>query len=219
MKISWYGQSLFHISSRTKKSQVSISINPFKKEVGLKVPTLKTDILLSGDKENHNLDNIKNDYFLIDNPGEYEIKGVFVEGVPTFDFKKGKEEKMERLFDGNTIYTIEIENIKICHLGNLKQKELKEDQLERIGMIDILMVPIGGIDTLTAEEAISVIDQIEPGIIIPMQYAVPKLKIKLNKLDDFLKLSKVENLKPIEKLVIKKSDISSEQPKIITLSI
>ena len=219
MKISWYGQSLFHISSRTKKSQVSISINPFKKEVGLKTPTLKTDILLSGNKENHNLDSIKNDFFLIDNPGEYEVKGVFIEGIPTFNFKNEKKEDPERSFDGNTIYTIEVDGIKVCHLGNIKQKELKEDQLERIGMVDILMVPVGGEDTLTAKEAIGIIGQIEPGIIIPMQYAVPKLKIKLDKVDDFLKLSKAEDLKPIEKLVIKKSEIDSEQPKIITLSI
>ncbi len=219
MKISWYGQGLFHINSRTKKSQIRISINPFEKEIGLKVPTLKTDILLSSNKENHNLDTIKDDYFLIDNPGEYEVKGVFVEGIPTFNFKKGKEENGERSFDGNIIYTIEVENIKICHLGNFNQKKLKQDQLEKIGMVDILMVPVGGNNALTAEEAINIIGQIEPGIIIPMQYAVPKLKIKLNKLDDFLKLSKVENLKPIEKLIIKKSDIDPEQPKIITLSI
>jgi len=191
MKISWYGQSLFHISSR----------------------------LLSGNKENHNLGSIKNDFFLIDNPGEYEVKGVFIEGIPTFNFKNEKAENSEKFFDGNTIYTIEVDDIKICHLGNIKQKELKEDQLEKIGMVDILMVPVGGEDTLTAKEAISIIGQIEPGIIIPMQYAVPKLKMKLDKVDDFLKLSKVEDLKPIEKLVIKKSEIDSEQPKIITLSI
>jgi len=219
MKISWYGQSLFHISSRTKKSQVRISINPFEKEIGLKIPTLRTDILLSSNKENHNLNSIKDNYFLIDNPGEYEVKGVFIEGIPTFNFKNGKDEEIKKLFDGNTIYTIEVENIKICHLGRFNQKKLKENQLERIGIVDILMIPVGGNNTITAEEAIKIIDQIEPGIIIPMQYAVPGLKTKLNKLDNFLKLSKAEGLKPIEKLIVKKSDIDSEQPKIITLSI
>ena len=219
MKISWYGQSLFHISSRTKKSQVQISINPFEKEVGLKMPTLKTDILLSGNKENHNLKLIKNDYFLIDKPGEYEVKEVFIDGIPTFNFKENKEGETERSFNGNTIYTIEVENIKICHLGNLNQKELKEDQLERIGMVDILMLPIGGVDTIAAEDAINIMNQIEPGITIPMQYAVPGLKTKLNSLDSFLKLSKVEDLKPIEKLIIKKGEIDPEQSTIITLSI
>ena len=160
MKISWHGQSLFHISSRTKKSQVRISINPFEKEVGLKVPTLKTDILLSGNKENHNLGSIKDDYFLIDNPGEYEVKGVFVEGIPTFKFKKGEDGKTEKSFDGNTIYTIEVENIKICHLGNLNQKKLREYQLEKMGMIDILMIPIGGNNTIGAEQASNIINQI-----------------------------------------------------------
>ena len=218
MKISWFGQSLFHISSRTKKSQVNITINPFEKEIGLKTPTLKSDILLSSNKENHNLKIIKDSYFLIDNPGEYEVKGIFIDGIPTFNFNKEEGEE-KRLFDGNIIYTIEAEGIKICHLGNLKQKELKEDQLQRIGIVDILMIPIGGNDTITAEEAVNIINQIEPGITIPMQYALPKLKIKLDKLDNFLKLSKAEDLKPIEKLVVKKSDIDPEQPKIITLSI
>jgi len=186
--------------------------------VGLKAPALKTDILLSSDKENHNLDIIKDSYFLIDNPGEYEVKEVFIDGIPTFDFKKNKEET-ERLFNGNTIYTIEVEDIKICHLGNFNQKELKEDQLERIGEIDILMIPIGGNGTIAAEDAVNIINQIEPGITIPMQYAVPGLKIKLDPLDNFLKLLKAENVKPIEKLIVKKSEIDSEQPKIITLSI
>ena len=219
MKISWYGQSLFHISSRTKKSQATISINPFEKNIGLKTPTLKTDILLSGNKENHNLSLIKDNYFLIDNPGEYEVKGVFIEGIPTFNFKKGENGKTEKSFDGNIIYTIEVENIRICHLGNLNQKKLREYQLEKIGMVDILMIPIGGNNTITAEKAINIIGQIEPGITIPMQYAVPKLKTKLDSLDKFLKLLKAENVKPIEKLVIKKSEIDPEQPKIITLSI
>ena len=219
MKISWHGQSLFHISSRTKKSQVRISINPFEKEVGLKIPTLKTDILLSSNKENHNLSSIKDNYFLIDNPGEYEVKGVFIEGIPTFNFKKGKDGKTEKSFDGNTIYTIEVENIKICHLGNFNQKKLRDYQLEKIGIVDILMIPIGGNNTITSENAVSIISQIEPGITIPMQYAVPKLKTKLDSLDNFLKLLKAENVKPIEKLIIKKSEIDPEQPKIITLSI
>jgi len=219
MKISWYGQSLFHISSRTKKSQVRISINPFEKETGLKVPTLKTDILLSSNKKNHNLSFIKDNYFLVDNPGEYEVKGVFIEGIPTFNFKKGKNGKTEKSFDGNTIYTIEVENIRICHLGNFNQKKLREYQLEKIGMVDILMIPIGGNDTIAAEKAVNIMSQIEPGITIPMQYAVPKLKTKLDSLNKFLKLLKAENIKPIEKLVIKKSEIDPEQPKIITLSI
>jgi len=219
MKISWYGESLFHITSRTKKSQVRIAINPFGKEVGLKVPTIKTEILLSSNSDNHNLKAVKDKYFLIDNPGEYEVKGIFIDGIPTFSFKKEKEDKIERSFDGNTIYTIEAEDIKICHLGDLKQKELKEDQLERMGMIDILMIPVGGNNTIGAEDAVNIIKQIEPGIIIPMHYSLPGLKEKLDSVDNFLKLSKVEGLKPIEKLIIKKSDIDSEQPKIITLSI
>ncbi len=216
MKISWYGQSLFHISSRSKKSQVNITINPFEKDVGLKPPRLKTDILLSSNKSNHNLKVAKGKYFLIDSPGEYAIKGIFIEGIPTFEFKKEKD-KLKKRFDGNIIYTIETEHSKICHLGELRQKELKEYQLDQIGIVDVLMIPVGGKNTINAEEAVNIIDQIEPAVIIPMNYSIPKLKIKLDKLNNFLSLTKSEKKKPVEKLSIKGKNIDHENPKTITL--
>ncbi len=220
MKISWYGQSLFQITDRIKKKKIRVVINPFNKEdTGLKPPRLKTDILLCSNKDNHNLKVAKGKkYFLIDGPGEYETKGVFIQGVPTFEFKKKKgEKKPERSFDNNVIYTISINNIKICHLGDLQQKELKENQLDQMGMIDVLMVPVGGNNTIDTEEATDIINQIEPAIIIPMHYAVPKLKMKLDSLDKFLKLVKAEKIKPKKSVKIHKKDIDYDKPKTIIL--
>jgi len=220
MQIIWHGQSCFQIlASRGKNNQVSIVTDPFSPETGLKVPDLEADILLvSHQHSDHN--NVKavsaspgaSPIFLINGPGEYEAKNVFLEGIASFhDNCQGKER------GENTIYTIEVEDLKICHLGDLGQKELTDEQLEKIGEVDILMIPVGGIYTISAREAPKILEQLEPKITIPMHYAIPKLKIKLESLDKFLKVFGIKNLEPIKKLSIKKKDLSPEEAKIVVL--
>jgi L-ascorbate metabolism protein UlaG (beta-lactamase superfamily) len=149
---------------------------------------------------------------LIDSPGEYEIKGIFIQGIPSFhDESQGQERGR------TTIYTIETEQMSLCHLGDLGQKELTTNQLERIGDVDILMVPIGGKYTISAKEAIKVMAQIEPKIIIPMHYKIPKLKIKLAGSNDFLKSLGIKSIESTDKLLIKKGNLSEEEAKIIIL--
>ncbi len=110
---------------------------------------------------------------MIEEPGEYEVKDIFIQGIPSFhDEEEGKKRGQ------NTIYTIEAEGIRLCHLGDLGQKELNSDQLEKIGDIDILMVPVGGVYTINSKGAAKIISQIEPRLIIPMHYHIPRLKIK-----------------------------------------
>jgi len=149
---------------------------------------------------------------LIGGPGEYDIKEVVVEGIPAFhDNSQGKEKGI------NTIYIIETEEIRICHLGDLGQKELTTEQLDKIGDVDILMIPIGGTYTINSDEAIKIMAQIEPRVIIPMHYHIPNLKIKLDKIDNFLKRLGIKKIETLPKLSIKKKDISAEEVKIIQL--
>jgi L-ascorbate metabolism protein UlaG (beta-lactamase superfamily) len=229
MNIIWYGQSCFQISSsQGKDNQVSIIIDPFGEDIGLKLPRkLEADIVLvSHDHSDHN--NVKavsgppkfsseklgraGQPLIIKGPGEYETKGVFIQGIPGFhDNSQGAK-------SGDiTIYTIEIEGIRICHLGDLGQKELSSSQLDKIGEADILMIPAGGVYTIEAGEAIKIMAQIEPKITIPMHYRIPKLKIKLEGIDKFLKALGIKSLEPLPKLSIKEKDISSEEAKIILL--
>jgi L-ascorbate metabolism protein UlaG (beta-lactamase superfamily) len=107
--------------------------------------------------------------------------------------------------------------MQICHLGDLGQKELTPEQMEQLENIDILMLPIGGTYTISAKEAKEIISQIEPKIIIPMHYQVPKLNIKLDDLDKFLKIMGAKAIEPQNKLSIKKTDISQEETQIIVL--
>jgi len=216
MKITWHGQSCFKITSqKTKDEKISIIIDPFSKETGLGVIKAEADIVLvSHDHEDHNnIKTISGNPFVIKGPGEYEISEVFVEGIDAFhDNTQGKERG--RI----TIYTIEIENIRICHLSDLGQSELTSNQIDAIGEIDILLIPIGGKYTVSAKEAVKIMSQIEPKITIPMHYALPKLKYKLEKLEEFLNILGIKKIEPEAILSIKKKDISEEEAKVIVLS-
>ncbi len=212
MHIIWHGQFCFQISfSRGKNDQVNIIIDPFDETSGLKIPKLAGDILLVSHNENKNLQEklkmVSGNPFLISGPGEYEIKNVFVRGIYF------GEKEVE-----NTAYIIEAEDLKLCHLGKLDQKELTEEQIEKIGEIDILTIPIGARESISAKEALKIITQIEPKITLPMYYQIPKLKIKLDNLDEFLKILGIKKLEPLNKLSIKKRDISLNEAKIIILN-
>ncbi|MDI6591600.1 MAG: MBL fold metallo-hydrolase [Patescibacteria group bacterium] len=215
MNIFWHGQSCFEITtSPTKSNQVKIVIDPFSEGIGLRVPKLEADILCitHSYSDHNNLKAVSGSSFLIQDPGEYEIKGVFIQGIPSWhDQKEGKER------GENIIYTLEAEDLRLCHLGDLDQKELTSEQLEKIGEIDILMIPIGGVFTISAKEALKIMSQIEPKITIPMHYQIPKLKIKLEGLDKFLKTLGLKSIEPLPKLSIKKKDFSEEEAKIIVL--
>jgi len=215
MQINWHGQSCFQItSSQGKNNQIDIVIDPFSEEIGLRLPKLQADILLTTHDhyDHNNVKAVSGSPFIINGPGEYEIKNVFIEGIPSWhDDSQGKER------GENTIYTIEAEELKLCHLGDLGQKELTEEQLERIGEVDILMIPVGGVFTISAKEALKVMSQIEPRITIPMHYQIPKLKVKLEGLDKFLKTLGLKSITPENKLSIKKKDLSPEEAKIIVL--
>ncbi len=221
MQIIWQGQSCFQIiTAHNKNEQVFITIDPFSEEIGLRVPKLEADILLiSHNHPDHNdikavqARNGRQNLFLISGPGEYEIKEVYIQGIPAFHDEKNGKERGE-----NTIYTIEAEDLKLCHLGDLGQKELTGEQLDKIGDVDVLMVPVGGGGyTISAKEALKIMSQIEPKITIPMHYQIPKLKLKLDGADKFLKALGVRKIEPQNKLTIKKKDISSEEAKIIVL--
>lgn len=207
MQIIWYGQFCFQVLiNQNKNHSVSIVIDPFDKTVGLKAPSLKADLLLT--THNHYDLNIKGNPFLINGAGEYDIKGVYVQAisVPCDESKKR-----------TTFYTINAQGINICHLGDLRQKELTTEQIEKIGMVDILMIPVGGVDTINGEQANYIIGQIEPKIVIPMYYQVPKLNTKLDSLDKFLKSMGAKLIESQKKLSIKKKDLVQEKTELILL--
>ncbi|PIS39532.1 MAG: hypothetical protein COT33_01465 [Candidatus Nealsonbacteria bacterium CG08_land_8_20_14_0_20_38_20] len=216
MQIIWHGQSCFEIiTTPAKNGQVKIVVDPFSEEIGLRLPKLEADIVLvtHSHSGHNNVKAISGTPFLVEGPGEYEIKNVFIQGIASFHDSSPSEARGER-----TIYAIEAEEMRLCHLGDLGQNELTEEQLEKIGECDILMLPIGGTFTISAKEAVKIMSQIEPKITIPMHYQIPKLKLKLDGLDKFLKPLGIKSIVPVNKLSLKKKDIPTEEAKIIVLN-
>jgi L-ascorbate metabolism protein UlaG (beta-lactamase superfamily) len=212
-KIYWAGQSCFQISVSTSKDHsADIVIDPFDEEfTGLKLPNLSADIALvtHDHKDHNNVKDVKGTPFIIDGPGEYEVKEVFIQGIPAFhDDKEGKEKGQ------NTIYLIEAEGIRFCHLGDLGQKLLTDEQLEKIDGVDVLMIPVGGEYTIDFAAAQKIIGQIDPKIIIPMHFSLPgpkgTPKMKLDDVSKFLKAMGKPSVTPVDKLVVKDSTLPKE---------
>lgn len=208
MKITWAGQACFQISvSSSKDTLANIVIDPFG-DIGLKEPRFDADILLvsHGHEDHNNIKAIKGSPFVIDGPGEYEVKGVFIQGIDSWhDDSSGKERGK------NTIYTMEVEDMKFCHLGDFGQKQLTDEQLEKIGNVDVLMIPVGGTYTIDSADAPKIIGQIEPKIVIPMHYDLPKLKYKLDDVGKFLKAMGKNAIEPQDKLTVKQSTLPKER--------
>lgn len=215
MQIKWYGNSCFRIQAKTDSGESMLVTDPYSDAItGLKKPKLGTDVAtVSGNIKEMDLKSIKGtdqtpEPFVVQNPGEYEFKNIFVYGIP------GTDEKKE-----NIIYVISAENITIAHLGDFNQKELTNEQLEIIENSDILMIPVGGKSTLTASEAVKIIGQVEPRIVIPMSYNIPGLKTKdLDPVDKFVK-EMGNNAETVDKLKILKKDLPQEDTQIIILEI
>jgi len=211
MTITWYGQSCFKITNQG--NHLTIITDPFdKKFIGLNPPRSAADIVtVSHDHKDHNnVKAISGDPFVINSPGEYEIKGVRIIGCTSYHDKKEGQER-----GSNTIYLIKIDRIRVCHLGDFGQEKLTDKQLETIGPVDVLMIPVDGVYTISAREAVKITEQIEPTIIIPMHYKLPGLKVSLGDVKDFLKEMGLNKKTAVEKLTLKKKDLTSQETKVV----
>jgi L-ascorbate metabolism protein UlaG (beta-lactamase superfamily) len=215
MNITWYGHSCFKLQSK----DIVLITDPFDKKIGLRPPHGAADIVtVSHDHYGHNnFKIIKGDPFVINSVGEYEIKKITIRGIDSYyDSKEGKERGF------NVIYVIEMENMKICHLGDFGQEGFLNSQLEKIGQIDILFIPIGGIFTIDWKLANTIISQIEPRIVIPMHYKLPGMTGDLSKIDtadNFCKEHGVSVKDAIEKFSIKKKDLPQDEAKVVLMKI
>lgn len=215
-KIYWAGQSCFQISvSNSRDHSADIVIDPYDESIGLKLPNLSADIVMvtHEHKDHNNVGDVKGTPFVVQGPGEYEVKGVFIKGIPAYhDDKEGKEKGLD------TIYLFEAEELRFCHLGDLGQKQLTDEQLEKIDRVDVLMIPVGGGGyTIDSPAAQKIISQIEPRIVIPMHYALPKLKPELDEVAKFLKTMGKNSIVPQDKLVVKASAMPKEGMEIVVL--
>ncbi len=219
MTITWFGHSCFRIEAKEGSStgsvQVSVLIDPFSKDIGLRLPRIKDNLVLVTHQhyDHNNIGDANPEAFIIDGPGEYEKQGVSVRGIQSFHDKSGGKER-----GLNTIYVIKVEDMTVCHMGDFGQEKFEEHQLEEIGDVDILIVPVGGIYTIDYKEAVNVIGQIEPKIVIPMHYKIKDLKLDIAGPEKFLKEIGLVPEK-IDKLKIAKKNLPVEEMKLVMFEV
>ena len=211
MHFSWYGQSCFKIQAK----DATIIVDPFDYGVtGLNPPRSKADVVVYSHRHGDHAGEYKQADFAIVGPGEYEVKGVHFYGFPVpHDGENGKR------LGFSSAFLIETEDLKVLHLGDLGAKNLTSEQIEELGDVDIVLVPVGGIYTLDAEDAEKLVRQIEPHVVIPMHYAVPKLKLKLDGVEKFLKEMGAGKKEALPKYVVKKKELKEDGTEVVVLDL
>lgn len=201
MIISYHGAECFKVS----QGDITLALNPISKDSKLKPTRFGADITLittnhpdfngrdqtsRGDKES----------FVINGPGEYEIKGIFIKGF----LSEGPTKEI------NTIYLVSFEGMNLCFLGALANPTLPDETLEAIEDIDILFVPTGGGDTLDPVSAYKLAVSLEPSVIIPMHYTKTSL-------EQFIKEGGETRVESLDKFVVKKKDLEGKESEIVVL--
>lgn len=210
MIITYHGADFFKVSL----GDTTIAVNPISKDSKVKGKSFGSDItLISLNSPEHNGSDStsrgEKESFVINGPGEYEVQGVFIKGF----LSKSVYGDKERI---NTIYTVNLENINLCFLGAISDKELSSEAKEAMDGVDILFVPIGSEGVLDPATAHKMAVQFEPKVIIPSHYVEVGEKDSLKK---FLKESGEESVKPIDKLTIKRKDIEAMEGEIVVLDV
>jgi len=212
MELTWLGHSCF----RLRGKDATLITDPPAPSTGYSLGRISADIVtISHHHPGHDyVKGISGEPTIVDGPGEYEIHQALITGVWTYhDAEHGK------IHGRNTAYLITIDDVQICHLGDLG--DLLDDRAqEALSGADVLLVPVGGGAALNAERAVEVIGQIDPRIIIPMHYATPAYKPTgpgLDPLEKFLREMGVEASEPLPKVAVTKTALPVE-PQVIVLN-
>ena len=209
MDVTWLGHGCFRLRGRA----AAVVTDPYPPAIGLKLSRMDAEVVtVSHDHDNHSYTQVVRDgAYEIRGPGEYEVAGVSVIGVPTYhDSEKGAKQGR------NTVYLIEIDDVRVCHLGDLGHK-LGDVEAETVASPDVLLVPVGGQTAMNGAQAAEVVRQLEPRYVVPMHYAIPGLKLQLDPIDRFLKEMGVTSSEPQAKLAVQKSSVTEYETKVVVL--
>jgi L-ascorbate metabolism protein UlaG (beta-lactamase superfamily) len=199
MEIIWLGYSCF----RLKGKNTTVITDPFPPDLGYAVE--KTSARIVTVSHNHPehayIQDLAPETRLVNRPGEYEIGGVLIIGISTFhDAENGAA------LGKNTIFAIEVDDVTVCHLGDLGHS-LNAKQIEELGNVDVLLVPVGGGTTITATQAAAVVRSLEPKIVIPMHYKTLTLVKELDSVDKFLKEMGLNEVVPQPRLAVTRATL------------
>lgn len=209
MHFIWHGNTSFRLQSKN----ADIIIDPPSKKTGIKELKQKADIVLATNQSLGMVDikTVSGDPFVIAHPGEYEVRGVMMEGIDIPHETEGVVDYR------STVFTLKDEGVSVCHLGFL-DRELKQDELDRIGVVDVLLLPIGGEEVIKPSIAMKVMNAIEPQAVIPMYYKEGGANDALASFSDFEKELSGEAEDGLDKIILKRKDFDGENTRIIKLN-
>ena len=199
MEITWLGHSCFKL----KGKQETVITDPFSPATGYTLGKVTADIVtVSHPHPGHSyVQGVADEPRVLKSPGEYESAGVLTVGVHTYhDNEKGAQRGK------NTAFVIDVDDVMICHLGDLGHV-LTAEQVAEIDGVDVLLIPVGGVSTIDAVQAAQIVRQLEPKIVIPMHYKTEAEKKDLETADRFLKEMGVKEAIAQPKLLVNKSSL------------
>jgi L-ascorbate metabolism protein UlaG (beta-lactamase superfamily) len=205
VEITWLGHSCFRLRDRAATAVT----DPYGKDMGLILPRVRADIVtVSHDADDHNfVRGVKGDFQVLSGPGEYEVSSVFVTGL---ELRGGKPKKETTPVPRNTVFLFEFDDLTVCHLGDLNIVPTQAQVEEAVGEVDVLLIPVGGGESLNASQASEVVSLLEPHIVVPMHYKVPGVESKLDPVSKFLKEMGLDKVPPQELLKVSRGGLPDE---------
>ena len=199
MEITWLGHSCFRIRGKN----VTVITDPYPSDLGytLGKPTASI-VTVSHQHPGHSfVQGVGGEPKLVIRPGEYEIGDILIIGMATFhDEDRGKQRGK------NTAYIMEVDEVSVCHLGDLGHV-LTAEQMEEMENVDVLLLPVGGVSTINVPMAAKMVRQLEPRVVIPMHYKTQAISRKLEPVERFLEEVGAEHIKSQPKLSFIKSNL------------
>ena len=199
MEIRWLGHACFRIKGR----QTTVITDPYSPDLGYSLGKATANIVtVSHQHPGHSYtDGVGGNPRKVTGPGEYEIGDVIIIGIATFHDNDGGSQRGK-----NTVYLMEVDEVSVCHLGDLGHI-LTNEQAEELGEVDVLLLPVGGLSTINAATAAQIVRQLEPKVVIPMHYQTQAVARKLEPVDKFLKEMGLSGVVPQVKVSITKSSL------------
>jgi L-ascorbate metabolism protein UlaG (beta-lactamase superfamily) len=205
MTLTWFGLSSFKLVGK----DITIITDPFGNKTGLSPVRGAADVVILSNPSldwNNNLSSISGTPFVVNGPGEYDIKNCLIIGIQAENKDLGV----------NTIFNIELDDVRIAFFGAFNQAELTDEQKEVLTGADIVLIPVGDNQILNSEHAAKIATQLEPYYIVPHSYKTPGLTLNLDKIDNFIKEM---GGKPAEsdKISVKKKDFTADTTSVMVL--
>ena len=214
MEITWFGHSCFRLMER---GMASVVTDPYDETLGYQALKLKADIVtVSHEAPGHsNLEAVRGEKRALTGPGEYEIGGVFITGIPMARTQtESKKKKGESDSKSNTVFLFDYDGLTVCHLGDLDHVPT-QSQIEALGAVSVALVPVGGGGGLNAAQAAEVVSLIEPSIVVPMHFRTDSGSASLDPVSKFLKEMGLGATQPEAGLKVTRSGLPDETRVIV----